>query len=209
MNRSWLSGVLGGVAVGVATLAVTGALRAQGTPPAAVRVASVDVGRIFGEYQRMKDVSEELRALEQRLNTENEQRKQQLDALQATVDAMDRNDPNFVKKAAEVLQARIEHKTWFEVKQAHSTREAALAYDRVYRDILRVTEALAKERGWDLVVFRDPYEPISTNPLELRDQFRSRYILYANPANDVSQLVYDRLNAEYRAKPRQPELYVP
>jgi len=186
-----------------------GVLRAQGPAPVTGRVAYIDVGKIFGEYQRYKDIQEELKSLEQKLQTENEQRRQQADALQATVEAMDRADPNFVKKMADALQAKIDHKSWFEVKQAHTAREIALATDRIYRDILKATEEAAKQAGYDLVVYQDEYQPASMDPQELQNQMRTRRVIYANPTVNITQTVLDKLNVDYRAKPHTPELFVP
>jgi Skp family chaperone for outer membrane proteins len=209
MNRPWRTGLVAGLGVGALVLAWTAALRAQGSPPLTGRIGHVDVGKAFNEYQRMKDILEEIKQLQEKLQAENEQRRQSADALQATVDAMDRNDPAYVKKMAEVLQAKIEHRTWFEVKQAHMTREVALATDRIYRDILKAVEETAQRAGYDFVLYSDKYEPVSMNPDELRDQMRNRRVLYANPAADITQIVLDKLNADYRARPRTQELFVP
>jgi hypothetical protein len=44
------------------------------------------------------------------------------------------------------------------------------------------------------------------DPDVIREQIRSLHLLYANPAIDLTQVVLDKLNAEYRAKPRQKML---
>ncbi len=208
MNRPWLTGLLAGVGVSI-VFVLTGALRAQGTPQPTGRIAHVDVGKAFNEYQRMKDNTEELKQIQDRLQRENEDRKNKNDALQATVDSMDRKDPNYVKKMAEVLQAKIDHRTWFEVKQAHSTREVAVATDQIYRDILKAAEEVARQAGYDFVVYFDPYEPVSMQVEELQNQMRSRRVLYANPACDLTQILLDKLNADYRAKPHTQQLFIP
>lgn len=210
MNRAWLTGLLAGLAAAGLGLTLTGALHAQGAPALTGRVAAVDVGKLFNEYQRMKDITDELKQLEGKLQAENDQRRQAADALQATVDQMDRADPTYTKKLAEVLEAKISHKAWFDTKQAHITREIAFATDRIYRDILKATSQLAQAASYDLVVYADEYPPnVSANPDEIQATMRNRKVLYANPNADVTQQVLDKLNADYRALPHQPQLLVP
>ena len=209
MNRSWLTGLLAGLVVFAAVLALTGALWAQGAPPPTGRVASIDIGMAIAEYQRWKDATEELQQHDQNLKLEEEQRRTRIDALQATVEAMDRNDPTYLKKMSEVLEAKIEYGTWGQVQQAHTSREFALVTDRVYQDILHATAEIARQAGYDLVVYFDQYQRVSINPDEVRAQVLSRRVIYANAAVDITQLVLDKLNADYRAQPRTPQIYIP
>ena len=208
MKPRWQTGMPIALTAAAVVFGISGMLRGQTRLTPTGRVAVVDVGKIFNEYQKMKDATEELRRLEERLRLENEQRKQRADALEATVNAMDRDDPAYVKKMQEVLEARIAHKTWFEFQQANSTREIALATDRIYRDILRGVEQVARESGYDVVLYREEYVPLA-NPEELQAQMRSRKVVYASDAVDITQVVLDRLNAEYRAQPPMQQIQVP
>lgn len=209
MNRSRLTGVLAGVGVCAVVFVVTGALWAQAAPQPTGRVACVDVLQVFSEYQKMKDVQEELKQLDERLNAEGQQRKERADALQATLDAMDRSAPTYLKKYAELLEMQIGLRTWAEAKKAHTAREIGLATDRIYRDILRVTEEIARQAGYDLVVQRERYQPMSMTPEEIEAQMQNRKVLFASEAIDITDLVLRKLNTDYRALPPTPQLYVP
>ncbi len=74
--------MLGGLGSAVAVFVLSGSLWAQGALPPTGRVAGVDIGVVFTEYQRMKDINEELKQLEERLQAENEQRRQKNDGPQ-------------------------------------------------------------------------------------------------------------------------------
>lgn len=209
MNRSRLTGVLAGVGVCAVLFVVTGALRAQSAPPPTGRVACLDVLAVFSEYQKMKDVQEELKQLNDRLNAEGETRGQAVETLGATIDAMDRNDPTYLKKTAELLEMQIGLRIWAETKKAHTAREIGLATDRIYRDILRVTEEIGREAGYDLVLQRERYQPMSMTPEEIEAQMQNRKVLFASEAVDITDLVLRKLNTDYRAQPPTPQLYVP
>ena len=208
MKRTWLTVLLGVIGGGLLVLALPGVLQAQATAGATGRVAAIDLQKALMEYERMKAFQDELNELQNNLNTELQQRQDNADTLQATVDVMDRNDPTFVQKLETVLQARIQNRTWFEVKQAYVAREVAVVTDAIYRDILKATQEIAEHAGYDLVVYSDEYQA-SMNPEDIQAQMATRRVLYANPAIDITQFVLDKVNSDYRAKPAQRQLNVP
>ena len=207
MNRSWLTGVLAGVCVIVAIFAVTGGLQAQGTPKCCV--ASVNVGLVFSEYEKKKATDAELDQLQARLESENTERLEKGNALEATINAMDRNDPTYLEKLNEVLEVRASHKTWFELKQAHIARELGLVTDGIYRDILQAIGEVAQDAGYDLVLYKDEYQPASIAIEEIQATMRARHLLYSSQEVDITQFVLSKLNADYRSRPPTPQLRVP
>jgi Skp family chaperone for outer membrane proteins len=76
----------------------------------------------------------------------------------------------------------------------------------VYREVVKTVEDVAHRDGYDLVFYRGQFEPVSLEPDVIREQIRSIQLLYNNPATDITQVVLDKLNADYRALPRQQML---
>lgn len=208
MTRSWSLGLVSGAVAAAAILTLGGRLSAQGAPATTGRVAVVSVGRLMTEYQRMKDFTEELKQAEERLESENQERKNAIDMMRKTAEHLADNDPTLVTKMNELLEAQIEHRTWFEVKQASVTREIAVATDRIYRDIVNTTSEVAQAAGYDVVFHRDQYRP-QMDPEEIQAQILARKVIYANEGADITQLVLDKLNQDYRAKPQTPQLQLP
>jgi len=204
------SGVLAGCLAVVIVLSVYGGLQAHnGGQAAGMRIACVDVVHIFNEYQRQKDLSEEMKDLQEKLQLEGDERKRRIDAQQATINAMSSNDPALVGKMRELLRMQIEYKNWFELKQAEMTREIAVWSARIYGEVLEVVEKIAVQDGYDIVLYRDEFEPLMSEPEAIREQIRSRKVLYCGPRADITQIVLDKLNADYRAQPRAKMLDIP
>lgn len=204
------SGVLAGCLAVVIVLSVYGGLQAHnGGQAAGMRSACVDVVHIFNEYQRQKDLSEEMKDVQDKLQLEGDQRRRQIDAQQATVNAMSSDDPALVGKMRELLKMQIEYKNWFELKQAEMTREIAIWSANIYSEVLKVVEKIAVQDGYDIVLYRDEFEPLMSEPEAIREQIRSRKVLYCSPRADITSIVLDKLNADYRAQPRQKMLDVP
>lgn len=208
MRQNWVAGVVTGLAVGAASFALVGGLMAQSSGGGGGRAATIDVVKVFNEYERQRDLSIEIKAVQDRLELENTQRRSKIDQMQAALDAMDPTDPVYANKSKEVLQAQVDYKNWFDLKEAMITREVGIWTARVYREILKATEEIARQNGYDIVLYRDEFQTPSFDPKEVREQIRQRKVLYASPASDVGQQVLDKLNAEYRAQPKQPMIKV-
>ncbi|MBU0637596.1 MAG: OmpH family outer membrane protein [Planctomycetes bacterium] len=209
MNGKWLAGLLGGVLAGAVVFSVTSALLAQNTGMRiSGQVACVDVVKAFNEYQRQKDLNEEMKQLQQELQQEDEQRRQKIDELQATVQAMDEQDPAYVQRMQEWFELQVEYKTWGELKQAHLTREVGLWSGKMYQEIVQATAAIAQNDGYTLVLYRDEFQLVA-DPQAVQEQIRMRKLLYAHPSLDITQAVLDKLNADYRAQAQQKMLRIP
>ncbi|MBI5865257.1 MAG: hypothetical protein HZB38_12250 [Planctomycetes bacterium] len=108
-RNQWLGLAVGG-AVGL-VLASGGMLTAQNKGTATGRVVAVDVVKVFAEYLRQKDLSEEMKQKEDQLQKENQTRRDSIEAAQAQVDRMDAGkDPLYAAKVRELLQMQIEYK---------------------------------------------------------------------------------------------------
>jgi len=210
MGRTWWVGLVTGAATGLVVLGFAQSLRAQvgGAGPTG-RIACVDVVQVFNEFQRQKDLTEEMRELQDRLNEENKQRRQKIDALQAEIDKLDPDDPAYVTRMREMLAMQIDYKNWVDLKQADMSREVGVWSVRIYREILKAVEELARRDGYDLVLYRGQFEPVSMDPEQIKEQIRSNHLLYASPSVDITQVVTDKLNRDYRAQPRVKMMLVP
>lgn len=191
-------------------LVASRSLEAQGKAAAASgKVAVLDVVQVFNDYQRQKDLTEEMNEVQGKLQEENTQRRQRIDALQAEIDRLDKEDPTFVTRARELLAMQIEYKNWVDLKQADLTREVGVWSNRVYKEICRTAEAVAKQQGYDLVLYKGKFDESIMDPDQVKDQIRSTQVIYAGPQIDLTQAVADKLNADYRAQPRVKMMMMP
>lgn len=202
MRRTWWMGLLAGIVIAAVTLTAVSGLYAQGRGSSDCCVAYLDVVRIYTEYERQKDLTEEMRVVNQEMQDEEQRRRGQIDSLQATLDAMSDGDPAKVKRHREMFQLSLDYKNWGELMQADMAREIGLWTRRVYDEIMDATEELARREGFDIVLYKDQPELIGFDPDAVREQIRSRKLLYGSPTVDLTQLVLDKLNADYRQQPK-------
>lgn len=210
MKRTWLTGVLTSVAVALGIGAATTNLRAQGGgPPLSGRVACVDVVKVFAEYQKQKDLTEEINELRDAVEKENKDRRDKIDALQAELSRMSEDEPTYVRRGHDLLAMQIDYKNWMDLKQADMGREIGIWSIRLYKEIRATAEEIGVRDGWDMVFYRGEFETISMDPEVIKEQIRSTHLLYANPSADITQAIVDKLNKDYRTQPRTKMLMVP
>jgi len=206
MNRTGWTVVLTAAIGGLGLFGLPRALNAENQSARPARVGSVDVGKVFQEYQRKKDLDEELKEAQQRMEKEMESRRNQIDSFQAMLDALSQDDPTYAEKTRQLLQMQIEYKNWLDMSQADVSREVALWTARVYKDILDMIAEIAQQEGYDVVLYHDTFTPRGSDPQVIREQIASRKVVYVSPAADLTQLILDALNARYRSEPRRKML---
>jgi len=212
MKQGWLTGALTGVAACVVVLGLTEGLQAQkGGAGTTGKVASIDIVRVFNEYEMQKDLTEQIKKREQQVQLEAQSRRDKIDALKATLNAMNPTDPNYSTRVQELLRMQIDAKNWLDLQQATMQSELAKWSTFIYQEILSATEQVAKDAGYDFVFYRDEFDAAASgmDPDAIRNQIRGRKLVYANPGCDISQPVMEKLNAAHRAKPTKPQLYTP
>lgn len=209
MKRSWLTGMVTGLGVCLVALAFGRTILAQGASPATGRVACVNVMRTLSEYQKYKDLMEEVNAHQQKLQAEESQRRNRIDALSAQIDAMDPEDPTLSARMQELLNMQIDYKNWTEFSRMGLGREIGVWTVRLYNDLRENVQKIAERDGYDLVFYKGEFEPASWDPEVLQDQIRSIQVLYSKSTVDLTSQVLDQLNTNYRAQPKAQMLKLP
>ncbi len=181
----------------------------QANPPPAGpltgKVACVDVIHVLNEYQRQKDLLDEIRKYSEKLQGEDDRRKQEIDRLDAELSRMDPNDRTILPRSRQLLQQNIEYKNWQDFKRMDTAREMGLWSVQIYHDVVQAVEAIARRDGYDLVFYKGEFER-TVDPDAIKEQIRGLHLLYNHPALDITQAVLDKLNGDYRASPRRQML---
>lgn len=210
MNRKWLTGLVTGITFALLGIVLTNHLNAQsGATPLTGRLACVDVIHTFNEFQMQKDLSEEMAEIQKKLEDENAERLRKMDALQAEIDSMSPDEPTLVDRVRELRAMTVDYKNWREIKQGDLTTEVGRWSIRVYEEIRKTVQEVATQNGYDMVFYRGDFETISMDPEVIKEQIRGIKLLYANPGTDITAVVVEKLNADYRANPPSKMMYVP
>lgn len=210
MKRTSWTSLLTGVIVALLAFAVTDSIKAQNSGRAPTgRLACVDVIKVFNEYDRQKDLSEELAQWERKSKEENDQRLAALDKLQAELSQLSPDDPTTRERMREMRRQTQEYQLWRKTRESDLTAEAGRWSIQIYREIRQNISELAEQEGYDMVFYRGRFEEISMDPEVVQEQIRDIKLLYATPSVDITQRVIDKLNIQYRQQPQEDMIWVP
>ncbi len=201
MRNSALTVLLGLAGASVLALAMTERIQAQSGAGGA-RVACVDVMKVINEYQRSKDLREEIAATEQELNAENERRRAEIDERLAAVEKLDADEPTRAERMRALRQMTIEYKVWGEVKETDMTAEIARWSVKIYREVQDAVAKVAQEKGYDVVLYLGDFTPQSMDPQQIQEQVRRNKVLYCADHANLTQEVLDEINKTYRSQPQ-------
>ncbi|MHC4337868.1 MAG: OmpH/Skp family outer membrane protein [Planctomycetota bacterium] len=170
-------------------------------PP--LKTGVVSIQRIFRDCERSKSHEKEMRAEEDKINAELNLLKKKYDAAVAGLGTLTRESVDYLELDRNVLreQDRYEsQKRYYEGLLALKDRQWTKG---LYRDILRVTGEVAKEKGLDLVFERTEPDFSMVSAAELLLTIKTHKLLYSAGCADITEQVRARLDQE-KSKAKDP-----
>jgi len=170
-------------------------------PP--LKIGVVSIRKIFRDCERAKSHEKQIRAEEDKINAELNLLKKKIDATEAGLDTLKRESVDYLELDRDVLRKLDSYKS----QKQHYERVLALK-DRqwtkaLYRDILRVTGEVAKEKGLDLVFERSEPDFSMISAAELLLTIQTHKLLYSGRCADITEQVRARLDQE-KSKAKDP-----
>jgi len=163
--------------------------------PGPTRVAVVNVYKVFNEYQRSKDMNRELTRLRDELQGQRKQMSDRVEALIAEIKNFKPDSKDYRERRRELMELQIKRKTHGQVGQEEIRQQMRIMTEEVYKEIISVVEAIAKETGYDLVLSRGVDQTKREEvPILLRK------VLYASESIDLTEPVLQRLDQNYKLR---------
>jgi Skp family chaperone for outer membrane proteins len=164
------------------------------------RVAVVDVPAVSEGYHKTADLEAKFEGVRRKLN-------QQRDALREKVELTGRSLQEELKPGTEEFWARrkklalleAELQYFMESESKRIETELARSLERIFADIHTVVQAVAQEKGIDVVVAADrmPRDG-ADSPTQVRQQILLQKVLYWSPRVDLTADIVARLNTRYK-----------
>lgn len=184
--------------VAVTTFACTRLSVGQGgaTWPA-TRSATVDIVKIFNDFQQTKDLNDELSKRGDGLKKEIGDKRKILENKRTELEAFKQDSPDYNKRFQELMKQDIEFTTWGQYMQAQVEAEHRVWLKRTYQQIIDAVKQISKERGIDVVMYSDAPAIEGENLEAMRDNIRRRKIIWSDTQMDITEPVLQRLNRDY------------
>jgi Skp family chaperone for outer membrane proteins len=192
--------VLAGLAaVAALGLAQTRPGAAGGAPRLATRVAVCDVAAVFNKYDKATDLTDRFNARRDKIKAEDDARGKEISDLEAKLKPLQEGSAIFEETFAKLQKLDVDRQAWRKTQESTVVREHRMLTEQMYEEIAKVIADLAKEQGFDLVIYRDNVDLASQTTSELLAKIAQRKVLYNDPSLDLTQAVLERANAAYKA----------
>lgn len=201
-KRSWLAaGCVALVAVGmVATWnrAAIGAGQAAAAPAGATSVAVVDMVTVFNEYELTKTLNQKMTDLEAGLRDDDQKKVKEIEAQTQALQAFDPNSTEYKKQSEALIKLKVEYQVWKGAKQDEVGQQHLSWVLATYANVEAEVAAIAKARGYQLVVTREDLDTSVPDSKAMQRQILGRKVIYADPSIDISKEVLTNLNASFQ-----------
>jgi Skp family chaperone for outer membrane proteins len=202
MNRwmtPFLAAAMGAAAVFVATTATAAA--AQDRP---VRVAIVNIPRVFDEIQETKDAKVRLSQDRQRLAAEQKQKLEQLQSVKNEGGNFRRGSDQYGEWRQRYMRATIQQQAWEATAKQEMDWRVKLQTRETFEKIATAVAEYATNNQIDLVL--SDHQPVVTDeelekiPAEqIGALIDRRRVIYASKNADISDAIIASLDARYKA----------
>jgi Skp family chaperone for outer membrane proteins len=164
------------------------------------RVAVCDITKVFADYQRAKDLTEQLSQKRNKFEAENTRRQKHLEALSEEIAGYQPGSDKYDEVQDNLRRGLVEREVWARMEQQTILNEHLRLTKEMYEEIKAAIAEVAKQQNIDIVV-QETNQPIEAqNAQQLIMQIHQRQVLYNSPALDITEVVLLKVNESYRVK---------
>ncbi len=165
-----------------------------------VAVGVVDVQRVFDALAEKVQADADLQTKADRLQQEGQERERKIQDLQKDLEVLAApGSPAHAQKQDELEKMAIEFQTWRNFQSQKLQRERAVRYEQLYRKMSESLGKLAKENGFDLVMFKEgPFDTRNVKPEQLGTVIQLRKVLWAADDLELTDMLVQRMNNEFK-----------
>jgi len=173
-------------------------------------VGVVDLGQVLEKVNERAQWDANVRAMEDRLRTEAQERDGRIRSSQERLKDMPEGEERTLVRE-QVARDFLEADAWFKFKRGELDREKGLMWADLYRRIREEAERLAIAEGVELVLVNDSVAEVRTatdgntsSEVLVLQQVTARRVLYAAREIDLTDRLVTRMNNAAIARPSTP-----
>jgi Skp family chaperone for outer membrane proteins len=159
-------------------------------------IGVVSIRKIFRDCKKTAQYREQTNVERQQFSAELTKLDNEIKAQREGLKTLKIGSENYLAQVKELLekQAKLQAQQEFH-KQQLAIKEQQLTED-IYRDILRITSDIAKQKGLDLVLEASEPDLPASNPTELELSMGTHKLLYGGGCQDITDEVIAQLDSE-------------
>lgn len=166
--------------------------------------AVVDLKRTYDTLKEKVSVEADFKTREETFKTENEKREAKINQLQEALKDLKSGTIDFVNVQEQLEKEIGEHRVWVTIEAGKINRDRAAWIKLIYGKMLDAINEAARERGYDLVLFKAPtidFTEVSAE--QVPSMIQSRKVLWSIEELDLTDLVIQKMNLKYDRDPNR------
>lgn len=176
-----------------------GRAASQATPPTS-KIGIVSVRDVFNGSKKHALYQAQLAQRVSKARAQIDELNKQVDGAEVELKGLRQGTADYVKQFQAVLEARSKLQNEQELLKAQRMAEDKKWFEDLYQEALKAIEALAKEKGLDLVLERsEPKFPLASE--EVWSTVGTHKVLYSGGCVNLTNDVIDRVDASANLKP--------
>jgi len=160
------------------------------------RIGVVNVRKIFQDCKRNAGYREEVVAERGRIVAELDGLSREIEAERAGLKALREVSDDYMASMKEILEKQARLQSQQEFYKLRGEYKEKRWTEGLYKDILRATGEVAKQRGLDLVLEKDEVELPAPSANELMLTIRTHKLLYSGGCLDITDEVMARVDEQ-------------
>jgi Skp family chaperone for outer membrane proteins len=167
---------------------------ASESAPVAAKIGIVSIRTVFNTSKRHAQYRSQVLQAQSRARAQLDDMAKDIDAEEAGLKALREGTADYMKQLQTILKKRADLDSQREYLKQQRSLEDKSWMEALYQETLKIVNAVAKEKGLNLVFERtEPEFPVSSE--ELMMTFSTHKVLYAEGYPDLTQDVTARLDA--------------
>lgn len=203
MKRNYSLGhvILGGLVLAFA-ISLVGTNRSdanQATPASKTSVAVVNLEKTFNGLEEWVAVEGKLLEMGTRIEDEAARRREQVEGMLADTEDYPVGSEKYKEAERRYEMAALEFQAYVAMHQGRRLEFNNSEIKRLYDKIKSSAQAIADQRGLDLILVDDSVVPIPESTQDILSQISSRRILFAREQLDITDSLIEQMNSTFSA----------
>jgi Skp family chaperone for outer membrane proteins len=165
----------------------------SGQSPAAVRLALLDVGRIFKNHARFKGMMEAMKADVERAEKQVKAERDEINKLGENMQEFRKGTIEYKQKEEELAKRQADLQVKVQLQKNEFLQREAKIYHNVYQEILQVTDYFAKQNRIDMVL-RFNGEEVDVERPDSVLSFINKPVVWYDPGLDITNDILRNVN---------------
>ncbi|MFZ9689619.1 MAG: OmpH family outer membrane protein [Phycisphaerales bacterium] len=184
-------------ALAVAAMAVIAAT----APSAAPVIGTVELARALNGLDARAGHEQRMNTVQSSLKDQAEKMREDLRALQDELESFQPGSPNFAEAERKAQEKVGQMRAFEEYAKLKMESESANWIREAYAEMRAIAGRLAQENNIDMIVLDDSSAPVEPGTVQqVLTQLNVRRTLFVNAKLDVTDMLIQRMNAEFKAK---------